>query len=76
MLAGPSISDNHTKDSGDAWTVPIGIGLSKTAVLGGRPWKFQLQYWNYVEAADTFAPEHQIRLSINPALSAPWNEGR
>ena len=75
IAAGPSITYDHTRDD-DNWTIPAGIGLSKTAIIGGRPWKFQLQYWNYVEAADAFAPEHQVRLSINPVVSAPWNEGR
>jgi hypothetical protein len=76
IASGPSISYDHTKDSDDAWTIPLGVGIARTTVIGGRPWKFQLQYWNYVEAADAFAPKHQIRLSINPVLSAPWNEGR
>lgn len=76
LAAGPTISYDHTRESGDRWTVPAGIGLSKTQVIGGRPWKFQLQYWNYVEAPDAFAPEHQLRLSINPVVAAPWNEGR
>ncbi len=75
IAAGPSITYDHTRDD-DNWTIPAGIGISKTAIIGGRPWKFQLQYWNYVEAADAFAPEHQVRLSINPVVSAPWNEGR
>ena len=73
--AGPSISYDHSKDE-DNWTVPLGIGVAKTSIISGRPWKFQLQYWNYVEAANAFAPQHQFRLSINPVVSAPWNEGR
>lgn len=75
IAAGPSITYDHTRKE-DNWTIPAGIGVSKTAILAGRPWKFQLQYWNYVEAPDAFAPEHQIRLSINPVVSAPWNKGR
>ena len=74
--AGPTITYDHTRESGDRWTVPAGIGISRTQVLGGRPWKFQLQYWNYVEAPDAFSAKHQIRLSINPVVSAPWNEGK
>ena len=76
IAAGPSISYDHTRPSDDRWTVPLGIGLAKTSIIAGRPWKFQLQYWNYVESADAFAPEHQVRLSINPVVSAPWNEGK
>ena len=76
IAAGPTISYDHTRDSSNRWTVPLGIGLSRTQVLGGRPWKFQLQYWNYVEKPDAFGPEHQLRLSINPVVTAPWNEGK
>jgi hypothetical protein len=54
----------------------LGIGIAKTSVIKGRPWKFQLQYWNYIETNDAFGPEHMIRLSISPVMSAPWNEGR
>jgi hypothetical protein len=62
--------------SNDRWMIPLGVGLAKTSIIGGRPWKFQLQYWNYVESADAFSSEHQIRLSINPVVSAPWNDDR
>ena len=62
--------------AGNKLTLPLGIGIAKTSVINGRPWKFQLQYWNYVEANDAFAPENLIRLSISPVISAPWNEGR
>lgn len=75
IAAGPSISYDHSRDR-DNWTVPLGIGIAKTSIISGRPWKFQLQYWNYVEAADAFAPKHQVRLSINPVVSAPWNDGK
>ncbi len=76
FAAGPTATYDHTRESGDRWTIPLGVGISKTQVIGGRPWKFQLQYWNYVEAPDAFGAEHQVRLSINPVISAPWNEGK
>ena len=76
VAAGPSATYDHTRPSGDRWTIPAGIGIAKTSIIAGRPWKFQLQYWNYVEAPDAFAARHQIRLSINPVVSAPWNEDK
>jgi hypothetical protein len=76
VAAGPTATYDHTRPSGDRWTIPAGIGIAKTSIIAGRPWKFQLQYWNYVEAPDAFAVKHQIRLSINPVVSAPWNEGK
>ena len=76
IAAGPTISYDRTRESSDRWTIPLGIGLAKTSIIAGRPWKFQLQYWNYVEGSDAFSTEHQIRLSINPVVSAPWNKDR
>lgn len=76
VAAGPSMTYDHTRPSGDRWTIPAGVGIAKTAVISGRPWKFQLQYWNYLEAPDGFAAKHQIRLSVSPVVSAPWNEGK
>jgi len=76
VAATPVISYDHEATSGNELTLPLGIGIAKTSIIKGRPWKFQLQYWNYVEANDTFAPEHLIRLSISPVVSAPWNVGK
>ena len=75
IASGPSITYDHTKDD-DKLTLPLGIGIAKTQIIAGRPWKFQLQYWNYVARSDIFAPEHQLRFSFSPVVSAPWNEGR
>ena len=76
VAAGPSITYDHSRPGGDHWTIPAGIGIARTTMIGTRPWKFQLQYWNYVKTADAFATEHQIRFSINPVVTAPWNDGR
>jgi len=56
--------------------VPLGVGLARTRILGGRPWKFQVQYWNYVKTPAAFSAEHQLRLTISPVLSTPWNKGK
>ncbi len=74
FASAPAITYNHDAVDGQEWTVPLGVGIARTMVLKGRPWKFQVQYCNYVERGDVFAPEHQIRLSISPVVSAPWNK--
>jgi hypothetical protein len=71
-----AVAQYNADGSGDALTLPLGIGLAKTSIIKGRPWKFQLQYWNYIESNDAFTPEHLVRLSISPVISAPWNKGR
>jgi hypothetical protein len=73
--AAPAITYDHTR-SEDKLTVPLGIGIAKTTMLGGRIWKFHIQYWNYIEGSKAFSPEHQIRISINPVIEAPWNRSK
>ncbi|MGI9309794.1 MAG: hypothetical protein ACR2P6_11065, partial [Gammaproteobacteria bacterium] len=73
LAAAPVISYDHTQNSDNALSLPLGIGIAKTAIIKGRPWKFQVQYWNYVENNEAFGAEHLLRLSISPVVSAPWN---
>jgi len=76
VAASPVITYDHEAASDNKLSLPLGIGIAKTSVIKGRPWKFQLQYWNYVETNDAFGPEHLIRLAISPVVSAPWNADR
>ena len=68
----PVYSYNHNASSGNAWSFPIAVGAAKTTIIGGRPWKFNLQYWHYVVAPDTFGPNNQIRIGISPVVALPW----
>ena len=68
----PTFSYNHKADSDNAWTFPLAAGLSKTTIINGRPWKFSLQYWHYVESPDVFGPDYQIRMAISPVVKLPW----
>jgi hypothetical protein len=68
----PTFSYNHEARGDDKWTFPLAVGVSRTMILGGRPWKFGLQYWHYVESPDTFGPDYQIRLAISPVVKLPW----
>ena len=76
ISAAPVITYDHEAASDDALTLPLGIGIAKTAIIKGRPWKFQVQYWNYVEGNTAFQPEHLVRFSVSPVVSAPWNAGK
>jgi len=73
VAAAPVVTYDHEAASDNRLSLPLGIGIAKTSVIKGRPWKFQLQYWNYVETNDAFGPKHLVRLSISPVVSAPWN---
>jgi len=68
----PTFSYNHEAGSGDKLTFPVGIGVAKTIVFGNTPWKFGLQYWNYIESPNTFGPDTQIRFSFAPVIPLPW----
>lgn len=68
----PTFSYNHEASSGNRWSFPLGIGASRTMILGGRPWKFGLQYWHYIESPDAFGPDYQLRFSVSPVVELPW----
>ena len=68
----PTFSYNHKADSDNAWTLPLAIGGAKTTIINGRPWKFNLQYWHFVESPDAFGPDYQIRFTISPVVKLPW----
>ncbi len=73
QIAGsPTFSYNHKADSDNDWTFPLAIGVQKTTIIRGRPWKFGLQYWHYLESPDLFGPDWQIRFSVSPVVSLPW----
>ena len=70
--ASPTFSYNHEADNDNDWTFPLAVGVAKTTILGGRPWRFSLQYWHYVESPDLFGPDWQVRFSIAPVVALPW----
>ncbi len=73
QIAGsPTFSYNHKADSDNDWTLPLAIGVQKTTIIRGRPWKFGVQYWHYLESPDLFGPDWQIRFSVSPVVSLPW----
>lgn len=69
----PTFSYNHeARDNDNKLTLPVAIGVSRTMILSGRPWKFGVQYWHYIESPDDFGPDFQLRFSISPVVSLPW----
>ncbi|MCK0155463.1 hypothetical protein MWU49_17235 [Alcanivorax sp. S6407] len=74
ISSSPTFSYNHKTASGQAWTVPLGVGVSKTTIMGGRPWKFGVQFWQYVEQADAFGPDWQVRFTVTPVVALPWSK--
>ena len=59
----PLMSANWNAPDGEQWTVPLGLGLTKTTVFNGRPMNIGFQYYNNVERPEGSAGE-QIRIVI------------
>jgi hypothetical protein len=68
----PTFSYNHKADSDNKLTLPVAVGVAKTTIINGRPWKFGVQYWHYVESPDLYGPDWQIRFTISPVIKLPW----
>lgn len=68
----PTFSYNHKAESNNAWTFPLAVGFSKTTIINGRPWKFGMQFWHYIESPDIFGPDFQLRFSVSPVVKLPW----
>ncbi len=72
FASGPTITYDWEADSGNRWTVPLGIGLSKTFITGGRPIKTQLQLFYNVEQPDAVAQEWGVKLTVTPVVKNPF----
>ncbi len=72
FAAGPIITYDWEADSDQAWTVPLGVGLAKTSILGKTPVKSHLQFFYNVEAPDDFAQDWGIKLSFTPVVKNPF----
>lgn len=72
IRSGPTFSYDHEAESGQRLTFPVGIGINKTMIIGKTPWKFGLEYWNYIESPDAFGPDSQIRFVFAPVVPLPW----
>ena len=65
----PTILYDWEAISGHEWTVPIGVGASKTMRLGRVPVKLAFDVQEYVLSSDRLGPDWQVTFSITPVLS-------
>jgi hypothetical protein len=72
IAASPVVSCNWAANGGDAWTVPLGVGLAKTRLLGNLPVKFQFEVAKYLVQPDTFGPDWLVKLTITPVIKNPF----
>jgi hypothetical protein len=66
--AGPNIIANWEQNSDNTWTVPVGIGISKTLQFGKIPVRVGLEYHHTViEPDDIPGTDYSVRFYIIPA---------
>ncbi|HKO34817.1 MAG TPA: neuromedin U [Candidatus Limnocylindria bacterium] len=63
LSTGPLITANWNAPSGQEWTVPIGLGITKTTVFNRRPMNIGLQYYHNVVHPDG-GPSDQVRIIL------------
>ena len=66
--AGPNIRADFEADSGDQWTVPLGIGIGYTRNIGKVPVRFMVEYHGSVYRPDTIGTTHDVRILVIPAV--------
>lgn len=59
----PLMTANWDAPDGEAWTVPLGVGITRTTVFGKRPINIAAQYYANVERP-AGSPANQLRLVL------------
>jgi hypothetical protein len=60
----PIITYNYDGESGQKWTVPLGLGITKTTVFDGKPMSIGVQYYSNAERP-TSAAGQQLRFAVS-----------
>jgi len=67
--AAPNIIANWQQDSGDVWTVPIGIGINKTIQMGKIPVRIGVEaFYSVVRPDDVPGTDWSLRWYFIPAI--------
>ncbi|MGF1719171.1 transporter [Vibrio kyushuensis] len=53
----------------DQAEIPINVNVSKTVVMGGKPWKFGLEANYYLEKDEKTRPDFMIGINISPVVN-------
>ena len=67
--ASPNIIANWEQDSDNVWTVPVGLGISRTFQFGKLPVRFGAEaHYSIVQPDDTVGQEWNFRFYVIPAV--------
>ena len=64
----PTITYDRRASAGNRWNVPVGIGVSKTARMGGLISKFELGFEYSAVSQDAFGQRAMVKLNITPVI--------
>lgn len=70
-FGGPNITLDWTADSGNKWTVPIGVAVNTTTKIGPLPVKIGVEVYRYVVQPDNFGAQWGLRLVFSPVVPSP-----
>ncbi|TCL09234.1 hypothetical protein BXY66_1279 [Shimia isoporae] len=68
---GPTMTYNWNAPSGDEWTVPVQLAVSKTTGIGGRVVKLNLSAEKNVVTPDPFSEDWTYTLTVSPVVKNP-----
>jgi hypothetical protein len=66
--SGNVLANWEADDSGDKWTVPVGVGISKVEKFGRLPVKLELAGQYMPIRPDMFGQKWNIQLSVTPVI--------
>ncbi len=66
----PTIAYNHQADSGNRWTVPVGLFVGKTIKMGKTPVNIKVGGEYNVVSPDTFGQRYSFRFQITPVIAS------
>ena len=64
----PTVTYDRRASSGNKWNVPIGVGVSKTARVGGLISKFELGFEYSVVSEHAFGQRAMVKLIVTPVI--------
>ncbi len=70
-LGSPNITANWEADSGNVWTIPVGLGWNTTTNIGPLPVKIGVEAYKYIEQPDNFGADYGLRLIFSPVVPSP-----
>ena len=69
---GPTIVANWEADGDERWTVPIGLGVTKTVRIGKMPVKLRAEVHYSVIRPESYGEVWNFRLQITPVIKSPF----